>query len=56
MSRRQKLLAQLLTGTGYQNLDFPALTNLLLLLGFEERIRGSHHIFSRAGVAEIINL
>jgi hypothetical protein len=24
--------------------------------GFEERIRGSHHIFSRAGIEEIMNL
>jgi len=25
-------------------------------LGFDERIRGSHHIFSREGVEEILNL
>jgi hypothetical protein len=25
-------------------------------LGFAERIRGGHHIFSRSGVAEILNL
>ena len=25
-------------------------------LGFEERIRGSHHIFTRDGVEEILNL
>ena len=49
-------MAQLLVGTNYQNLDFSALTSLLLLLGFEERIRGRHHIFSRTGVLEIINL
>jgi len=24
-------------------------------LGFEERIKGSHHIFSKQGVAEILN-
>lgn len=29
---------------------------LLKLLGFNERIKGSHHIFSRTGVAEILNL
>jgi len=27
-----------------------------LKLGFGERIRGSHHIFSRDGVEEILNL
>ena len=25
-------------------------------LGFEERIRGSHHIFTKPGVEEILNL
>jgi hypothetical protein len=29
---------------------------LLKLFGFEERIKGSHHIFFRSGVAEIFNL
>jgi hypothetical protein len=25
-------------------------------LGFEERVRGSHHIFTKEGVEEILNL
>jgi hypothetical protein len=29
---------------------------LLNKLGFDERVRGSHHIFTRADIAEIINL
>jgi predicted RNA binding protein YcfA (HicA-like mRNA interferase family) len=29
---------------------------LLRRLGFSERIRGSHHIFTREDVAEILNL
>jgi hypothetical protein len=29
---------------------------LLLLLGFQERIRGDHHIYSKEGMVEIINL
>lgn len=29
---------------------------MLKALGFEERIRGSHFIFSRDGIVEIINL
>jgi predicted RNA binding protein YcfA (HicA-like mRNA interferase family) len=32
------------------------LCQLLRNLGFEERIRGSHHIFSKAGIEEILNL
>ena len=29
---------------------------LLIRLGFDERIRGSHHIFTKEGVEEILNL
>ena len=29
---------------------------LLLSLGFEERTRGSHHMFSRSDIPELINL
>jgi len=29
---------------------------LLRQLGFEERIRGDHHIFTKDGVEEILNL
>ena len=29
---------------------------VLETLGFQERIRGSHHIFTRDGVEEILNL
>ncbi|MGH6636802.1 MAG: type II toxin-antitoxin system HicA family toxin [Gammaproteobacteria bacterium] len=38
------------------NIDFSDLRALLLHLGFEERTRGSHHIFRRADVEERINL
>ena len=33
-----------------------ALGELLVRLGFEQRVKGSHHIFTRDGVTEIINL
>jgi len=32
------------------------LCQLLARLGFEERLRGSHHIFARDGMEEILNL
>jgi hypothetical protein len=38
MSRRQKFLAQLLSGQHDQTLDFNALCLLLEALGFEKRI------------------
>ena len=38
------------------NIRFGDLCSLLRHLGFAERIRGDHHIFTRDGVAEILNL
>ena len=29
---------------------------LLIHLGFDERVRGSHHLFNKPGVVEIINI
>ncbi|MHB9011073.1 MAG: type II toxin-antitoxin system HicA family toxin [Ignavibacteriaceae bacterium] len=29
---------------------------LILSLGFKERINGDHHIYSKTGIAEIINI
>ncbi len=54
--RRQRLLTRVLSATADRNIRFGDLRALLLALGFEERVRGSHHIFNRDGVAEILNL
>ncbi len=56
MSKVDRVLAQVLQGTADANIAFEDLCHLLLRLGFEERTRGSHHIFRRSGVAEKINL
>ena len=56
MSKSDKILLQILRGTSDANIGFDDLRHLLLHLGFEERIRGSHHIFTREAVAEILNL
>ena len=56
MSQRQKFLAQLLSGRHDQNLDFATLCLFLEKLGFEKRVRGSHHLFGKIGVEELINL
>jgi hypothetical protein len=45
-----------LRGTSDANIPFDGLLHLLKEFGFEERIRGSHHIFTRTGVEEILNL
>ena len=57
MSRFAKALQRLLSGTADQTIRFDELCALLTRLGFVERQRGgSHRIFSRDGVAEILNL
>lgn len=56
MPRRDKVLDKILRGTSDANVSFTELCNLLQRLGFDERIRGSHHIFAKAGIAEILNL
>ena len=47
---------QVLQGTADANIRFADLRGLLSDLGFDERIRGDHHIFSKTAMAEILNL
>ncbi|MDI6891045.1 MAG: type II toxin-antitoxin system HicA family toxin [Thermodesulfovibrionales bacterium] len=56
MGKHEKLLIQILSGTSDANISFDELCGLLKHLGFEVRIRGSHHIFRKEGVVEKINL
>jgi len=56
MTQRDKLLEHILRGTSDANVGFSELCQLLRRLGFDERTRGSHHIFTRDGIAEILNL
>ena len=56
MARRDTLLIQVLSGTADANVPFDGLCRLLGRLGFDQRIRGSHHIFTKPGVEEILNL
>lgn len=56
MSKHDELLLQILRGSSDANIPFDALCRLLHRLGFDERIRGSHHIFTKSGVSERLNL
>lgn len=56
MSRQEKILLKILSGLSDQNIDFDEIVMMLTKFGFECRIKGSHHIFYKSGVAEIINL
>jgi predicted RNA binding protein YcfA (HicA-like mRNA interferase family) len=56
MSKLDKILEKILRGTSDANIDFEDLRQLLNNFGFDERIRGSHHIYTKSDVVEIINL
>ena len=56
MGEQDQLLLRILRGTSDANIPFDGLCHLLRRLGFDERIRGSHHIFTKEGVEEILNL
>ncbi len=56
MSKYEKLLVKILRGAADANISFDDLCSMLTHLDFDERIRGSHHIFTREGVEEILNL
>ncbi len=57
MSRVQKAVARILEGRSDANFDFDDLCFVLERAGFTRRAgKGSHHIFFRDGVAEIVNI
>ena len=56
MNRYAKLLQKIVVGESDANIRFRDVCQLMLKLGFEERVRGSHHIFTKENVEELINL
>ena len=56
MANAKKLIRRILSGRADANIPFSGLCRLLKQLGFAERIRGDHHIFTRDDVDEILNL
>ena len=56
MTQREKLLERLLRGASDADIPFDELRRILLSLGFQERIRSSHHVFAKDGVEEILNI
>jgi hypothetical protein len=56
VTAQAKFLARILRGTSDKNIEFDALCNLLKQLGFAERVRGDHHILTKDGITEILNL
>lgn len=56
MAAYRRILLRILGGRSDADIPFDELRTLLRRLGFEETIRGSHHVFRRADVPERINL
>jgi predicted RNA binding protein YcfA (HicA-like mRNA interferase family) len=57
MSKFDKLLIKLLSGSADNNFSFNELRGILLTLGFTEKMTGgSHRIFYKENIAEIVNI
>ena len=56
MKKAKKILLKILSGGHDPNIEFSDLVHILLFFNFDERIKGSHHIYSKIGITEIINL
>lgn len=56
MTKFDRFTERVLSGQSDANIKFSDLQNLLLHLGFEQRVRGDHHIFTKEGIEEILNL
>ncbi len=56
MGKYEDLTVRILRGASDANIPFDDLRHLLRRLGFAERIRGDHYIFTKEGVVEILNL
>ncbi|MEQ8314098.1 MAG: type II toxin-antitoxin system HicA family toxin [Gammaproteobacteria bacterium] len=56
MTKQRKLVLRILQGDSDNDFNFNEIRNLLIQMGFQERIKGSHHIFRKPGVSDMINL
>lgn len=56
MAKKRILLLKILQAKHDYNINFKDLCSLLNSMGFKERIKGSHHIFSRKDIVEIVNI
>jgi predicted RNA binding protein YcfA (HicA-like mRNA interferase family) len=56
MGKQEKVIDTILRGTSDANISFDDIRSLLLHLGFDERIRGSHHVYRKQGIDEKINI
>jgi predicted RNA binding protein YcfA (HicA-like mRNA interferase family) len=53
MSKYEKLIQKILNGS---NVSYKDVENVLLKLGFELKIRGSHHVFRKQGYSKTVSI
>ena len=56
MTINQKFITKLLNPDSRKNIDFNDLIKFLKNLGFAERIKGDHFIFTKENIIEILNI
>jgi len=56
MGKLEKIYQHILLKISDSNVSFETLRTLLISLGFQERIKGDHFIFTKNGIEEILNL
>ncbi|TCT22939.1 type II toxin-antitoxin system HicA family toxin [Thiobaca trueperi] len=56
MGKIEKTLDSVLRGTSDANISFKDLCKLLKTLGFTERVRGDHFIYTKPQIEEILNI
>jgi predicted RNA binding protein YcfA (HicA-like mRNA interferase family) len=56
MGRTERILDSVLRGTSDASLSFKDLGKLLKTLGFIERVRGDHFIYTKPQIEEILNI
>ncbi len=53
---KKGIIDKVLSGLSDKNIRFEDLRKLLISLGFDERIKGDHHIFTKSDIIEIVNI
>jgi len=56
MAKYEKLFQHILLRRSDTNVSFSELCQLMKKMGFKERTKGDHHIFTHPGVQEILSL
>ncbi len=56
MSQYEKMMLKILLGNQDSSISFSELQKVLDVLGFQCRIKGDHFIYTKNGVAEILNI